>query len=339
MFILCLFLLHRSIAEDIMLLKTTFIVFLCIIAQSIPIAYSQEQLKWLKNEPITPIPDVLGLELEKVKLGKRLFHDVNLSSSGTISCASCHNLSNAGVDSLPVSIGVSGRLGSMNSPTVFNSSLQFRQFWDGRTATLEEQVSGPLTNFNEMANNWESIIRYLQSDDSYSVLFEKNYGREPSKENVSHAIAEFERSLLTPNGKFDRYLKGDDSAIDAATKRGYQLFKSFGCASCHQGAAVGGNMYEKLGVIIPYFEDINAKESDLGRFNVSGIEESKFEFKVPSLRNVALTAPYFHDGSIKTLEEAIKIMAKHQLGRQISDVDIVDITEFLKSLSGDINAQ
>lgn len=322
-----------------MLFKISVVVLLCTLLQSIPNAYCEEQFEWLKNEPITPIPDAFGLDVDKVALGKRLFHDVNLSSDGTVSCASCHNLNNAGIDSLPVSIGMNGRMGSMNASTVFNSSLQFRQFWDGRAKTLEEQVSGPLTNINEMANNWGNIIGYLQADESYSALFEKNYDQKASKENISHAIAEFERSLLTPNGKFDRYLKGDDSAIDMATKRGYKLFKSYGCIACHQGVAVGGNMYEKLGVVIPYYNEETANETDLGRYRLTGIEENKFEFKVPSLRNVARTAPYLHDGSISTLEESIKIMGKHQLGIKIPDEDIVDITKFLNSLNGDINVQ
>jgi len=298
--------------------------------------HANKQILLFKSEPITPIPKLIKLDERKVALGKRLFHDVSLSGDATVSCSSCHSLNNSGVDSLPVSIGMKGKLGTKNTPTVLNVGLQFSFFWDGRAETLEQQVSGPINAPQEMDNTWEAIIHYLMSRSDYRTVFNDIYDAEPSAENVSNAIAVFERSLLTPDGDFDRYLKGDDNAIDEETKIGYQLFKSFGCISCHQGVAVGGNIYEKLGVFIPYY---NKKTLDvnLGRNKVLGIEEFKFEFKVPSLRNVARTAPYFHDGSIATLELAITIMAKHQLGVDISKKDNALIIKFLQSLNGHLD--
>ncbi len=315
-----------------------FFLLCCLSMQIILTAYAEDKSHWLKNEPIFPIPNVTGLDVKKVALGKRLFHDANLSANGTVSCASCHALANDGVDALTVSVGINGQKGNRNAPTVLNSSLLYRQFWDGRVTTLEEQVSEPLTNPAEMAGNWKDALHYIRSNALYKKAFSESYGRDATKTTVSHAIAEFERSLLTPNGAFDRYLKGDEGAIDMPTKRGYQLFKSFGCVSCHQGVAVGGNFYEKLGVVIPYFKEDPAIQQDLGRYQISFIEEDKFEFKVPGLRNVARTAPYLHDGSIETLDEIVKIMAKHQLGRIITEKETTEIVKFLHSLNGELNA-
>jgi len=301
-------------------------------------SYAEDRSGWLKNEPITPIMPATGLDEAKVRLGKRLFHDVNLSADGTVSCASCHSLANGGIDGLKLSAGIKGQVGIRNAPTVFNSSLNFRQFWDGRVRTLEEQVSSPLTNPVEMAGNWGDALRYIRSNDKYTQAFTDSYGSQATQTNVAHAIAEFERSLVTPNGDFDRYLKGDESAIDQATKHGYQLFKSLGCAECHQGVGVGGNFYEKIGVVIPYTYGSDTP-LDLGRYQLTHVEEDKFEFKVPSLRNVARTAPYLHDGSVTTLEEAVKVMAKHQLGREVSKTEVDDIVKFLHSLNGELHVQ
>ncbi|MDF1589562.1 MAG: cytochrome-c peroxidase [Gammaproteobacteria bacterium] len=307
--------------------------FLCVVTT----VYA-EQDKIPLREPITPIPDAIGLDDQKIILGRRLFHDPMLSGDGTVSCASCHNLNNAGVDGLPIAIGVKGKLGIRNAPTVLNSSLSFRQFWDGRVATLEEQVSSPLLNPVEMATNWSDVLKYLGSDKNYASDFKKIYRETPSKKSVENAIAEFERSLLTPNGDFDRYLKGDSSAIDEQAKRGYYYFKSYGCISCHQGMAVGGNLYEKLGIVKPYYDETTmVTEPDLGRYNLTGEDEHKFEFKVPSLRNVARTAPYLHDGSIASLEQVVAIMAEYQLGRELSSEHIDDIVSFLETLNGDVD--
>lgn len=306
-----------------------------IIVNAITVTTADESTR-LINEPITPIPDVTGLDPNKVNLGRQLFHDANLSGNGSVSCASCHSLSNAGVDGFPISVGVNGKLGNRNAPTVLNSSLLFRQFWDGRAASLEEQAESPITNPVEMASNWPDVLAYLHSNEKYSITFKQVFQQKASKKSVTNAIAEFERSLLTPNGPFDLYLKGDDSAIDSQAKRGYKYFKDYGCASCHQGVAVGGNLYEKLGIFKEYYVDSD-ENVDLGRYLLTGKDEHKFEFKVPSLRNVARTAPYLHDGSIASLEEAVAIMAEYQLGRQFSAQNIADIVHFLETLNGELD--
>jgi cytochrome c peroxidase len=294
-------------------------------------ALSQE----LSGEPVTPIPLTVDVDPAKVELGKLLFSDVNLSSDKTVSCATCHHLNNYGMDGLPVSIGVKGRQGERNSPTVFNSGFLFKQFWDGRADTLEQQVEGPIMTPFEMEMSWPNVLAYLKANQHYATLFRLTYESEISKRTVSHAIAEFERSLITPNSPFDRYLRGDTDAISSQQKAGYQLFKSYGCVSCHQGMNLGGNVFEKLGIFRPYYGEHRAPtDSDLGRYRLTGEDDDLYEFKVPSLRNVAKTAPYFHDGSIATLKEAVQIMAFYQLGEQLADKDINDIVAFLESLTG-----
>jgi len=297
------------------------------------------QDSWLTNEPITPIPEAKNLVANKVKLGERLFSDAKLSADGSISCASCHNLNRAGADGLAVSIGINGQLGKRNTPTVFNSSLNFRQFWDGRSPNLEHQAAEPISNPIEMANEWGNVIDYLTTQQFYLEAFREIYQNKPNKKDVLNAIAEFERSLVTPNGAFDLYLKGQTNAISDNAKKGYELFKSIGCSSCHQGAAVGGNMYEKLGVILPYYSADDTKTSDFGHYRQTGISEHKFEFKVPSLRNVTRTAPYLHDGSISSLPKMISTMAKHQLGLELTNNEIDLIISFLQTLNGPMDAK
>jgi len=284
----------------------------------------------IQNEPLRPIPEVVITEPGKVALGNRLFHDTRLSANNTVSCASCHPLTQAGVDNLPVAIGINGLKGTRNTPSVYNSALHFRQFWDGRVKTLEEQSEQPLFNPAEMGANWPAILATLSNDSWYQAQFSTLYKGSITVKNIANAIATFERTLLTPNSPFDQYLKGDMKAISPETIEGYQLFKSYGCASCHQGVAVGGNMFEKLGVVIPYFPNTH---SDSGRFLHTGIEEHRHELKVPSLRNIELTAPYLHNGTIGSLYEIVEIMGKYQLGRDIPKNDIEKIILFLQSLT------
>ena len=284
-------------------------------------------------EPIQPLPTI-QLNRDKVQLGERLFHDPRLSRDDTVSCASCHNLDTGGVDRLSASRGVAGAKGPINSPTVLNSGLNFRQFWDGRAGSLEEQIEGPVHAEGEMASNWPLILRKLRLDDAYQQAFKALYPEGMQSHTIKDAIATFERSLVTPS-RFDRFLRGDTSAINAGEKQGYTLFKSYGCVACHQGTNVGGNMYQYFGVMGNYFKDRgNITTADYGRYNVTGKESDRYMFKVPSLRNVALTSPYFHDGSTKTLEEAVGVMAKYQLGRVMPTKDRDLIIQFLKSLTG-----
>lgn len=284
------------------------------------------------HEAVRPLPAPVGLDPQKVALGRRLFHDPMLSSDGRVSCASCHPLERAGVDGLPVSVGVNGARGTTNAPTVYNSGFNLAQFWDGRAQTLEEQAGGPLTHPAEMAADWPGILERLNAS-SYAAEFRRVYGAAAAEASVRDAIATFERSLVTLNSPFDRWLGGDDKALNAEQKRGYALFKSYGCASCHQGVNVGGNMFARFGYFGNWFEDRGrSTKVELGRFNVTGREADRYVFKVPSLRLVTLTAPYFHDGSITDLRQAIRLMARYQLGRDIPEPDITPIIAFLGSL-------
>ena len=290
------------------------------------------------GEALVPLPPAPRLPPEKVALGKSLFQDVRLSRDNTLSCAGCHDLATFGHDARRFSLGVGGKKGNVNAPSVFNSGLNFVQFWDGRAASLEEQVSGPLQNPVEMASDWESTIPKLEADDAFRSDFLRVYPDGITAENLADAIATFERSLLTENAPFDRYLRGDRQAIDARAIEGYRHFRDFGCASCHQGVNIGGNMFQRFGVMMDYFKDREPKsplaQADLGRFNVTGRKEDRYVFKVPSLRNVAETAPYFHDGSVARLDEAVAVMGRYQLGRELSDGEIDLLVSFLKTLTG-----
>ncbi|MBI3418233.1 MAG: cytochrome-c peroxidase [Verrucomicrobia bacterium] len=292
------------------------------------------------REPIRPIPLTVKLDARKVALGNRLFHEPMLSKDNTVSCATCHELSKGGTDQRARSVGIKGAEGPINAPTVFNCALNFKQFWDGRAETLEEQVEGPTQAPAEMGATWEDMLAKLQRSSDYATAFKAIYLDGVQRKNVKDAIAEFERSLITPNARFDQYLRGDDKALTDDEKEGYRKFKGYGCISCHQGVNVGGNMFQPLGVMGDYFGDRgNVTKTDLGRFNVTGDEDDKYKFKVASLRNIALTGPYFHDGSAKTLEEAVTVMAKYQLGRALPPKDLEQVVMFLKSLTGEYNGK
>jgi cytochrome c peroxidase len=285
--------------------------------------------------PITPLPLGVALDLHKVALGDRLFHEGRLSSDGMVSCAHCHNLATGGVDRRPRALGVGGQEGEVNTPTVFNSGLNFRQFWDGRAPTLEDQVNGPLHNPLEMDNSWPKALAVLSGDASYKAEFARIYQDGINARNVRDAIATFERSLITPNARFDLFLKGNQAALTEAEQAGYRLFKQIGCTSCHQGAAIGGNMYQKLGIMEDYFAQRPSRAADLGRFNQTKNEEDRHFFKVPSLRNVAVTAPYLHDASAATLTDAVQVMARYQLGKNLDAQEIASIVAFLHTLTGE----
>jgi cytochrome c peroxidase len=277
---------------------------------------------------------------ELADLGAKLFVDKRLSRDQTISCESCHSLTRGGVDGLPNSTGINGQMGKLNAPTVFNASLNFKQFWDGRANTLEEQAKGPVENPIEMGFSWPEAVERLRSDQYYKLQFKKHFSDGLTAKNIRLAIAAFEETLTTPGSAFDRYLQGDTSALNKKAKAGYQLFLDFGCVACHQGQNIGGTMYEKLGIVKPYYgRERQPKPEDLGRYNLTQDDEHKYEFKVPSLRNVAKTGPYFHDGSIATLEEAVRLMGRHQLGIEFSSEEIVQLVEFLNSLTGHYNGK
>ncbi len=288
------------------------------------------------DEPIKPVPTDNKLDAKKVALGERLFNDKRFSKDNSMSCASCHNLAKGGVDGLQTSIGIGGAKGPINAPTVFNSSLNFRQFWDGRAASLEEQVGGPVHNPLEMGSNWVEVIAKLSKDSALVDQMKQSYPDGVQAKNIQDAISVFERSLTTPNARFDKYLRGVKTALTTDEFRGYQLFKSYGCVACHQGVNLGGNMFQTFGVMGDYFAKRGGVQvADLGRFNVTKSEGDKHVFKVPSLRNVALTAPYFHDGSAKTLGDAVDVMFKFQLGRPSPVQDKEFIIKFLQTLTGE----
>ncbi len=285
----------------------------------------------LTNEPIKIIEPATGLNTSMVALGKKLWFDPRLSKSNAISCNSCHNLATAGVDNLPSSIGHEWTIGPINSPTVLNAELNISQFWNGRAKDLKAQASGPIDNPKEMAFTHSLAVETLNSIPAYQKHFTKVFNTNNiTIDEVATAIAEFEKTLRTPNAPFDLWLKGNDNALTPTEKAGYALFKEKGCTACHNGALVGGQMYQKMGLVKPY----KTNNADIGRAAITGKDSDKFVFKVPTLRNVALTYPYFHDGAVWSLKEAVIIMADIQLGQKISKDEANKITAFLSSLTG-----
>lgn len=285
-----------------------------------------------EKEPISPIPVAVITQPAMVELGKKLFFDPRLSKSGFISCNSCHNLSMGGSDNLTSSIGHQWQQGPINSPTVLNSSMNLAQFWDGRAKDLQEQAGGPIANPGEMAFTHELAINMLASIPAYRSEFKAAFKAEPIDiGQVTLAIAAFEETLVTPNSRFDQWLVGKTDAITKDELAGYQLFKTSGCVACHNGVAVGGNSFQKMGVVEPYKATNDAE----GRFAVTGKDADRFNFKVPTLRNVELTYPYFHDGGADTLSEAVDTMGRLQLGRKFTNDENGKIVAFLKTLTGD----
>jgi cytochrome c peroxidase len=275
----------------------------------------------------------------KALLGKRLYMETALSVNGKISCNSCHLLDAYGVDNLPTSPGHDGRAGDRNSPSVYNAALHIAQFWDGRAADLTEQAKGPILNPIEMGlPNEKAAVDNIKSIAAYAPMFEKAFGNKAdiNYQNIAEAIAAFEQTLLTPS-RFDEYLKGDKEALSTEEKIGMQTFINSGCIACHSGTALGGNMYQKFGLVQgPYWQYTGSKLKDKGRAEVTKNEADAFFFKTPSLRNVQKTAPYFHDGSVADLSKAIDIMAQTQLGKTLSASEIESIQVFLESLTGSI---
>ena len=284
------------------------------------------------QEPIQPIAPVKEVNLAQAELGKKLFFDPRLSKSGFISCNSCHNLSMGGTDNLKTSIGHNWQQGPINAPTVLNSSMNLAQFWDGRAPDLKAQAGGPIANPGEMAFTHELAVSVLQSIPGYAIEFKQAFGSEGIDiDKITDAIAEFEKILVTPNSDFDKWLLGDESALTSDELAGYKLFKESGCVACHNGEAIGGKSFQKMGVVEPY----KTKSPAEGLSAVTGKDEDRFKFKVPTLRNVEMTYPYFHDGEAETLTEAVDIMGRLQLGKKFSDEENSKIVAFLKTLTGE----
>jgi cytochrome c peroxidase len=284
------------------------------------------------GEPIQPLVAAKVTNPALVELGKKLYFDPRLSKSGFISCNSCHNLSMGGTDNIKTSIGHNWNEGPINAPTVLNSSLNVAQFWDGRAKDLQAQAGGPIANPGEMASNHQLAIDVLQSIPGYVAEFKKVFKTEKvTIDEVTKAIAAFEETLVTPNSRFDKWLKGDKTAITKTELAGYQLFKDSGCTACHNGPAAGGNSFQKMGAVEAYKTTSNAE----GRIAVTGKDADRFNFKVPTLRNVEMTYPYFHDGAANTLKEAVEVMGRIQLGKKFTDDENAKIVSFLKTLTGD----
>lgn len=282
-------------------------------------------------EPIQPIAAAKPKNPAMVELGKKLYFDPRLSMSGFISCNSCHNLSMGGTDNLSTSIGHNWQQGPINAPTVLNSSMNLAQFWDGRAKDLKAQAGGPIANPGEMAFTHELAVDVLNSIPAYKAEFKNVFGKDKANiDMVTDAIAAFEETLVTPDSRFDKWLKGDKKALTKQEVEGYELFKNSGCTACHYGPAMGGSSFQKMGLVAAY----DTKSKAEGVAGLTGKDADRMKFKVPTLRNVEMTYPYFHDGAVWTLEEAVDIMGKLQLGRTYSKDEIAKIVAYLKTLTG-----
>ncbi|MGS2722341.1 cytochrome-c peroxidase [Porticoccus sp. GXU_MW_L64] len=284
---------------------------------------------------IKPLPQSLPVNREKALLGQQLFHDSGLGA-GRASCGTCHSVELWGSDGLKKSIDVRGGFDDMNTLTVFNAVFNFRLMWNGAVDDLHGQVDAVVNNDRHMGAGWTVALQYVRSKNDYQQQFKKLYGGVIDKSSITDAIVQYERTLITPNAPFDRFLRGDNNAINEQQKQGLKLFIDYGCIACHQGINVGGNMFARFGVFVePYKTVVATNEFDLGRFNVTGVESDRFVMRVPSLRNVAKTGPYFHSGSTARLQDAIKTMGYYQLGRKIPDEEAELIARFLESLTGE----
>jgi cytochrome c peroxidase len=291
------------------------------------------------SEPILPLPESMPLNAAKVALGEKLFSEKKLSVDGNVACASCHRFDHGGADVTPLSAGVQHAPTGMNAPSIFNLPFNFKLNWEGNFDTLEQHLERLMENPVAVGEKWPQVVAKFRADPGYAAEFKQVFGEAVSKERLIEAIVEFERSLVTPNSRFDRYLRGDRAALNEKELEGYRLFRGLGCVSCHQGMNVGGNMFQKLGVMTDYFPPGVTRKPDLGRFAITGREEDRHVFRVPSLRNVALTAPYLHNGSAPTLEAAVAAMGRYQLGQALRTDEIDRIVAFLKTLTGEYRGQ
>lgn len=305
---------------------------------------------WEALPEVAPAPADNPQSEAKILLGKTLFFDPRLSSTGTVSCNSCHNVMAGGDDSRPNSMGVDGKTGDRSSPTVWNSAFLSVQFWDGRSDTLEDQARGPVTNPIEMGmKDWEQTVAVLQAIEGYAPMFTAAFGEgaEITEDTVVQAIASYERTLITPNSAYDRYVKGDETAMTEQQVKGMETFAKVGCTACHSGAnfsgpnlPIGQGFFMKFPTFAgsEYDEKYNLL-ADTGRHTVTGKDSDKFMWRVPTLRNIAVTAPYGHNGAIPSLDEMVTVMAKTQLNKDLSAEEVSDIVEFLNALTGEFPEQ
>lgn len=307
---------------------------------SVGLVYAENGIRHAEaiQSALAPLPPPLNLPLEKVALGEKLFHDPVLSGRGKLSCSACHDLNTGGTVRLPRTIGYDGQIHAFNAPTIFNVSSNYRLGWRGRFTSLTIQNEAVLNDRGLMAVEWPKLLTSLASDPAYLATFRQIYGAPPNQETVVDALVTFQMSLSTPNAKFDRYLMGDKTALSPVELQGLRLFNDYGCVSCHQGANIGGNMFQIFGVFAaPGANEVSTNENLDKRLQASEGDEQVF--RVPSLRNVQVTAPYFHDGSAATLRQAIAVMGRSQLGRELSEADIATLEAFLNSLTGEYDGK
>lgn len=308
-------------------------------AWSAPASEAQAEADAALEEPIAPLPLASDENPAKVTLGERLFGDVRLSRDRSMSCLTCHQFERGGADGLAVSRRADGTSLARNSPTIFNVGFNYFYNWDGSTQALEAHAEKLMLNPDVMDANWPELLERLRADSAYVAAFKSAYPDGLTKASVLDALAVYERSLITPNARFDQHLRGRRDALTEQERQGYRLFKSYGCVACHQGMNVGGNMFQRFG-IFPYSRapaDLGQPDErvDYGRFQVTRVERDRHVFRVPSLRNVALTAPYFHHGKAATLEAAVDTMAQVQLGKTLTPEEIELIVRFLHTLTGE----
>lgn len=336
--------------QSVMLNNSVKISFLIVLLMTLPNAHSyntpapvtaisffaqQSAASAKSSEPIKPIPNNIDFDIKKALLGLRLFEDKNLSRDGSKACRSCHYLDKGGADGEQYSPSIDGSHRIRNTPSIYNVGLLSLYGWYGMPNSLENVTESIIKSKKGLAADWPTIISKINNDSEYVRLFKATYADGVKPDNIKHAIAEYMRSLTTPDSRFDQYLNGNMQAITPKEKEGYRLFKEYGCTSCHQGVAVGGNMVAPFNLFRNYLnKEITSKQLELGRFNETKDESDKYVFRVPSLRNVALTSPYFHDGSTARLETAVDIMGRYMLGRIIPANERKLIVYFLHTLTG-----
>lgn len=303
-------------------------------------SYTPSEPRATAENPFEPIPQSVGGG-PAAELGKTLYADTIMSVDGTLTCFSCHDVQKGGTDGLPKANAAHRETGQVNTGTIFNLAFNFRFNWNGKFVTLLNHINGPVTGGNVMGMTWPDLVDRIEGVEVYERKFREVYGDGVTTENIRHAVTEFQLSLVTPNAPFDRYLRGEEAALDSTQLEGLRLFKSLGCVSCHQGINVGGNLFAKIGVMGNYFADRAAKghgglaDADYGRYQVTGNPAHRFVFRVPSLRNVDCTGPYFHDGTLTRLEDVVIAMGRYQLGRELHAEQIGPLVAFLETLTGE----
>ena len=336
---------HQFTAKNVLTRWTRGIIWAAtLFAMTVQAQGAEQPLMAKARQLFNPLPPDMATEEfpitpARADLGRKLFFDPRLSLDGTVSCATCHRPALYGTDALAKSIGVEHRLNARNAPTVLNAALQFKAHWIGDRANVEEQAMKSLIGHASFGNpDFAAVIRKINALPDYAADFKQAFPNDPEPvkpENWGNAIGAYERTLVTPS-PFDTYLKGDVKALSPQAQQGLKTFIDIGCVSCHNGVAVGGSVFQKFGIFGDYWKETGSQSIDEGRFNETKVAADKYVFKVPSLRNVAMTPPYFHDGSVSTLPKAMRIMGKVQLGKELTEQEVNDLMAFLNGLTGEL---